>query len=116
MATLFVGAWNLVSRIKKWAAGSFIFCERAAFRKIGGLDQELFASEELDLFQRLKILAKEQLKRIVILDRHPLLTSGRKMQLYSKWEHLRFLSRTVFGIGKSLRSREECFTWYDGRR
>src|SRR5216117_1849014 len=30
---LLTGVWNAVSRINKWAAGSFIFCEAAAFRK-----------------------------------------------------------------------------------
>src|SRR6185295_6874481 len=45
-----VGAaiWNCISRTKKWAAGSFIFCETAAFRKIGGFDHSMFMAEELD--------------------------------------------------------------------
>src|SRR5262249_17049727 len=51
---LITGAWNLLSRVQKWAPGSFLFCEAAAFRQIGGFNQELYASEELELFQRLK--------------------------------------------------------------
>src|ERR1043166_6202901 len=30
---LITGFWNLLSRWKRWLAGSFIFCEAAAFRK-----------------------------------------------------------------------------------
>jgi glycosyltransferase involved in cell wall biosynthesis len=116
VAKFITGAWNILSRITRWAPGSFIFCQRVAFQKIGGFNEELFATEEIELFQRLKKLAKGQGKRIVILGRHPLLTSARKMDLYSPWEHLRFVGRIVLRSGKPLRSRDECFTWYDGRR
>ena len=46
--------------------------EAAAFRQIGGFSDELFVSEEIDLSKRLKILAKQVGKKIVILHRHPL--------------------------------------------
>ncbi|NOT26896.1 MAG: glycosyltransferase, partial [Acidobacteria bacterium] len=36
-AVVFVGGcWNLTSRVTRWAAGSFIFCDAAAFRQAGG--------------------------------------------------------------------------------
>ena len=34
-------AWNAVSRLLKWAAGSFIFCEAVAFREAGGFSEAL---------------------------------------------------------------------------
>jgi len=108
--------WNCISRTTVLLAGSFIFCETAAFRRIGGFSLKLFASEELDLCKRLKELARDQGLRIVILNKHPLLTSARKFQLYSKWEYFRFLSRTVFGWGRNLESAQECHLWYDSRR
>ena len=110
------GLWNVISRVKKWAPGSFIFCEAKAFREVGGFSDKLFASEELELFRRLHKLARERGKKIVILHRHPLITSARKVHLYSKREHLRFLTRTVLSLGKTLKSAEQCPTWYDGRR
>lgn len=116
IASLIVSGWNLLSRIQKWAAGSFIFCEAAAFRDVGGFSRELYASEELDLFRRLKKLARRRRRRIVILHRHPLVTSARKMHLYTPGEHLRFLVKTILFFGRPLKSREECLTWYDGRR
>ena len=108
--------WNLISRVRKWAAGSFIFCETRAFREVEGFSAELFASEELDLFQRLHKLARSRRKKIVILRKHPLSTSARKAHLYTKGEHLRFFLRTAFSFGRTLRKAESCPTWYDGRR
>lgn len=110
------GLWNLISRIAKWTAGSFIFCQTAAFRKIGGFNMELFASEEIDLSKRLKKLARQEGKKVVILHRHPLLTSARKLSLYSRQEYLRFLTRAIFQPRKTTRDREACKPWYDGRR
>jgi glycosyltransferase involved in cell wall biosynthesis len=115
-ASLVLGLWNLVSRTTRWAAGSFIFCEAAAFREAGGFSEELYASEEIELFRRLKRLARRKGRSIVILHRHPLVTSSRKVRLYGWREMLRFMLRTVARRGSTLRSRAECFAWYDGRR
>ena len=106
-----LAAWNGISRVARWAAGSFVFCRAAAFRELGGFSTELYASEEIDFSRRLK-----RLGRFVILHRHPLLTSGRKARLYTKREFAAFFLRTVLRRGRTLRSRDECFAWYDGRR
>ena len=111
-----VGAWNLLSRATRWAAGSFIFCETAAFRALGGFSTELYAGEEIDLFRRLKRLARRERRTIVILHRHPLVTSARKTKLYRWREHLAVLGKIVSTGGRSLRRRDSCFPWYDGRR
>jgi glycosyltransferase involved in cell wall biosynthesis len=116
VAELITWTWNCASRLLKLLAGSFIFCEAATFRKIGGFSNELFVAEELDLAKRLKKLARETGKRIVILHRHPLVTSARKMKLYTAREHLVFLSRVIFSNGRMLRNRDAAHLWYDGRR
>jgi glycosyltransferase involved in cell wall biosynthesis len=108
--------WNLTSRWKKFLAGAFIFCETDAFRKLGGFSNEFFCAEELELSQRLKKLAEETGKCVVILHRHPLVTSARKMRLYSPWDHLRFLFRAIFDTRRAMGSRESAHMWYDGRR
>lgn len=108
--------WNSVSRALRWAAGSFIFCEAAGFRKVGGFNIELFASEEIDLSKRLKKLARAERKQVVILHRHPIVTSARKLRLYTAREHFAFLVKTILCGGRTLNSREACHTWYDGRR
>jgi glycosyltransferase involved in cell wall biosynthesis len=115
LAAMLTRGWNVLSRLKKWAPGSFIFCEREAFRGLGGFSQELYASEEIDLFVRLNRLARRTGKRVVILHRHPLVTSGRKVRLYTLREHVRFLTKVVMKPS-TLRNRAQCHTWYDGRR
>ena len=116
-AIAFVGwSWNTISRLTRWAAGSFMFCEAAAFREAGGFSQELYAAEEIDLFRRLKRVARRSGRTVVILCRHPVQTSARKTRLYTWRETLRFIWRTVVQRGRTLRSVEDCFSWYDGRR
>ena len=109
-----VGAWNLLSRTLRWAAGSFVFCDARAFRDIGGFSLELFAAEEIDFSRRLK--ARHRAREFVILHRHPLVTSDRKARLYTWREHLAFLRKMLVAGRRTLRSREACSVWYDGRR
>lgn len=113
----FVQGWTLVSRLAHWAAGSFVFVEAAAFRAVGGFNQALYASEEIDLSQRLNRLSRQRGRRPMrILTQHPMVTSGRKARLYTLGEHVRFLLRAALSFGRVLNRREACPIWYDGRR
>jgi glycosyltransferase involved in cell wall biosynthesis len=112
----FVGVWNAVSRACSWAAGSFMFCEASSFRRVGGFSQEIYAAEEIELSKRLKRLAREQGRSVVILHRHPLDTSDRKARLYTIREYLAFFLRMALSRGRVLRERDACYPWYDGRR
>jgi glycosyltransferase involved in cell wall biosynthesis len=115
-ANAFTALWNTVSRLGKYAAGSFIFCETVAFRQIGGFNNQLYASEEIDLSNRLRSLARTTGKRAVILHRHPIITSDRKVRLYSSRELFRIIFRATFIYRRTVRDREACHLWYDGRR
>jgi glycosyltransferase involved in cell wall biosynthesis len=111
-----VGIWNGISRLCHWFAGSFIFCSADAFRKVGGFSNEMFVAEEIDLSKRFKRLARAEGKQVVILHHHPMLTSARKMDLYSFGERFRFLAKAIFMGNRISRNREDCSIWYDGRR
>ena len=115
VAGLVTQLWNFTSRIQKLLAGSFIFVEAKAFRELGGFSLELFAAEELELSQRLKVLAKRSHRKIIVLHRHPIRTSARKMRLYTLRDHLKLLTRIAINR-RTLTKREECILWYDGRR
>jgi len=108
--------WNVLSYTARWMAGSFIFCETSVFQDLGGFDQTLFASEEIDFSRRLKRRAHLDGRRIRIIGRPRLHTSGRKVHLYSYGEYARLLWHTVRTRGGCLRRRESCAIWYDGRR
>ena len=111
-----VGFWNALSRINKWAAGSFVFCEAPAFREVGGFNQELYAGEEIDLFRRLKRLARRKARTIVILHRHALRSSDRKARFYTWGDIFTFMAKALFSGGRTLKNRDACYPWYDGRR
>ena len=111
-----IRAWNVLSRLNRWGAGSFIFCERAAFSELKGFSEDLYASEELDFFQRLKPLARRRGRKILILHRNPLHTSDRKVRLYGWRALLGFLGRFLLRPRRALRNPKDCSAWYDGRR
>jgi glycosyltransferase involved in cell wall biosynthesis len=116
LANWVTGIWNFLSRRLRLLAGSFIFCEAASFREIGGFSNEFFAGEELDLTRRLKEAARAKRKEILILHRHPLLTSPRKVELYSLRQHLWFMAKAFLLPGRTMRDRNACYIWYDGKR
>lgn len=108
--------WNGVSRLMRWVAGSFIFCETNAFRTVGGFSNEFFTGEELDLSRKLKRLARSRKKQVVIIWKYPLVTSARKVQLYRRSELGRFFVKAVLRPGATMKNRAACGPWYDGRR
>jgi glycosyltransferase involved in cell wall biosynthesis len=116
LARAVVRAWNTASRLNRWAAGSFIFCEAAAFRELGGFNLDFYAAEEIDLSRRLKRAARRRGRTISILHRHPLLTSDRKMRLYTPREIGTFMLRAAVAPRRMLSNPDRCFAWYDGRR
>ena len=115
-AAIAAEGWNFVSRFGHLLAGSFIMVDRNAFETVGGFSLEFYAGEELDLVRRLKAHGKPDCRRIVILHRHPLETSARKVRLYGPMETLGFLLRAVLRPRSTLRNRDSCFLWYDARR
>ena len=83
---------------------------RTAFEQIGGFDERYYVSEELHLSRALKHLGPF---RIV---RPPVVTSARKMRMYSGWQLLRWSVRLLFLGPRAWRKREGLEMWYDGRR
>ena len=107
---------NTVSRLRRLMAGSFIFVETAAFRQIGGFSAQFYAAEEIDLTHRLRPLARASNRRIVILSRTPLLTSARKVRLYTPLEIGRLILSAALRPKATLTDKQACHLWYDGRR
>jgi len=110
--------WKLWSVVFSHMAGSFIAVKADAFRGVGGFSHDFYAGEELDLSRRLSRWGKQQKprQRVRVLRGVPLRTSGRKARLYGFRENTLFLLRTLVTPFRTLKSREACFIWYDGRR
>jgi glycosyltransferase involved in cell wall biosynthesis len=113
---LVVWSWNALSIVTRWCAGSFLFCETAAFRAVGGFSEHLFISEDVELLMRLKRYARQSHRTIEILRRHPLQTSARKAHLYSPREFAMLHLRMLLSGGRVMRDRRRLPIWYDGRR
>ena len=118
MYALAASLWKLWSLVFSHMAGSFIAVDARAFREIEGFSTEFFAGEELDLSKRLSRWGKTQAPRrqVKVLSGVPLLTSGRKAHLYSSREHIRFVWRALRAPFRTMKRRESCDLWYDGRR
>ena len=91
-------------------AGAFLFTSRENFDEVGGFDETLFIGEEVYFS-----VALRKLGRFEILS-EPVLTSGRKLRLYSAGEILKHSLRVLLLGPRVARSRQGLGIWYDGRR
>ena len=117
-AVLFVFAWQ---RIGRWATGCFLFCRREAFEAVGGFNSEWFAAEERAMSIALREHGRREGMRWVIL-REKVVSSARKLRLFSTWELIGLFLRTIvsprgllFG-GDNLKSRDGLSYFYDAPR
>ncbi|HST29700.1 MAG TPA: glycosyltransferase [Chthoniobacterales bacterium] len=91
-------------------AGAFLFTTKKNFEAVGGFDESLFIGEEVYFS-----LALRKLGRFRILD-EPVITSGRKLRIYSAREILVHSFRVLLRGPSVARSRSGLNIWYDGRR
>jgi len=111
LADRLVKFWNWLSRTKKIAAGSFIFCLAQPFFEIGGFDEKTYAGEEIILSRKLGTWGKKHSLLFTIIEEHPVITSSRKFHWYSSLQiALLLFLFSVFPL--ALRSRSLCRFWY----
>ncbi|PYJ24873.1 MAG: glycosyl transferase family 2 [Verrucomicrobia bacterium] len=91
-------------------AGAFLFTSRRNFDAIGGFDEGYFVGEEV-FFS----LALRRLGRFKVL-REPIITSGRKLRMYSARQILGNFFAVVVRGPRAARSRAKLEMWYDGKR
>jgi glycosyltransferase involved in cell wall biosynthesis len=108
--------WKAMSILFRWAAGALIVCRHDAFREVGGFPQDLYALEEIELSKRLRKWGRQRNLQFVILTKHPLETSSRKVALYSGREITAQILRVFLGRRRTLRDKKHLSVWYDGRR
>ncbi|MCC5868774.1 MAG: glycosyltransferase [Gammaproteobacteria bacterium] len=104
-------AWNAISRRLRLAAGCFVFCTREAFEAVEGFNDRLYAGEEVFLSRRLARWGARQNQPFEVLDRPAVVTSARKVQWFSRWQHLAAVA-TVLVFPLALRSRRLSWFWY----
>jgi glycosyltransferase involved in cell wall biosynthesis len=107
---VFLRAFSVLYFGLNLGAGAFLFTTCHNFEAIGGFDEQHFAGEEVYFS-----LALRKLGRFKVL-REPVLTSGRKLRMYSAKEVLGTLSILILGGPRMARSRARLNLWYDGKR
>ena len=107
---IFVRAFCAVYFRLNLGAGAFLFTTRRNFDAIGGFDEQYYIGEEVYFS-----LALRKLGRFKVL-REPILTSGRKLRMYSARHVLARSFWIVLGGPSAARSRDKLDVWYDGKR
>ena len=94
----------------KLGAGAFLFTSRGNFEAVGGFDEQYFAGEEVYFTLALKKLAPFKILA------EPMVTSGRKLRMYSARHVLSSLFSIVIRGPRAARSRKHLDLWYNGAR
>jgi len=116
LTALMMPILNVGFRWRRFLHEPFMFIESAMFRKLGGFSLETFCGEDWELGQRLQKLAKETGKRFVILHRHSILTSARRLKEHSPLVSFKMLYYILFVPRRIKNSREKARRWYNERR
>jgi glycosyltransferase involved in cell wall biosynthesis len=101
--------WNTISKICKAPAGSFLFTRKDIFDVVGGFNEELYASEELDLGLKLKKHGKLKILK------HPIKTSPRKIHQFTRWEFFKLFFKVIVTRKGILKQRKDLDIWYERR-
>ena len=98
-----------IYRLGKVVGGSYLFCTWEAFEKVGGFDETVYGGEEVILSRSLKKLGG------FVLLKQRVLTSGRRLRIYSFWEIMRIIA-CLGTSGGRIEDRNTGWFWYDGKR
>lgn len=108
---LFLDCWNWISVKLGLAAGCFVYCQKDAFREVGGFSEEVFASEEIWLSRALGAWGKSRNMSFEIITQWPISTSGRKVDWYSQTK-LFLLFFPIMIFPPLVRVQSFCRAWY----
>lgn len=108
-ANFMLYTWNMISWTFQLPAGSYLFARKDIFDAVGGFNEELFASEELELGQK---LSKHGKLKIV---KHPVKTSPRKVHQFTMWEFFKLFCKVIITRQGVLKKREHLDIWYERR-
>ena len=109
-ARVFTRAFCALYFALNFGAGAFLFTTRKNFDSVGGFDEKLFIGEEIYFS-----LALRKLGRFRVL-REPIVTSGRKLRMYSAREVLGNSLSVILRGPRAAYSRDGLHIWYDGKR
>ncbi|MBS2037559.1 glycosyltransferase [bacterium] len=100
---------GLFCRLTQMSGGCILYCTRSTFDRLEGFNTRLYAGEELDFAHRVKKIGRF---RVVP---HAVITSGRKIRLYTGGELLAMVWRLFWKGPRALYDRNGLELWYQRR-
>lgn len=85
---IYLRLWRVVGRLLGMAQGATQFCRREAFDALGGYDETLFMGEDVDLYWRLKRLARRRRGVVRMLEGVRVAPSTRRFDQWGLWRTL----------------------------
>jgi len=104
--------WNLFSRTFGYFAGCFVFCRKDLFISCGGFPETHYAGEEILFRKRIKKQCSETGFKLMVLDRHHVTSSARKLLWYGDLSMIKLLLPTLL-LPFVLQNKKFCRFWYD---
>jgi len=102
---------ELWQRVFNWKLGATQFCRKSVFQTIGGYDETIFMSEDVQFYRRLTKYAKQKDGHLFFVEEPRVITSARRFDKMSLWKTL-LLTHPLFFV---LTSRKKRFwkDWYE---
>lgn len=116
LGQVIINAWNQYAVKNKIFTGCFIWVQRDWFFAIGQFDEKLFICEDVDFSNRINKESKRHGQNTQLIKNTYVITSDRKLRLFSIFEHLWFWIYFRFNREKTITTRSLCSMWYSGRR
>ena len=103
--------WRLIGKLFGMAQGATQFYRKDMFLTLNGYDETLFMGEDVDLFWRLRKLAKQQRGRVARIDDIKVTPSARRFDQWPLWRTLVWTNPVVILFFR----RRKAFwsSWYD---
>lgn len=115
---LFKYVFNYLLALKNVTVGPFLYCDRKAFRCVGGFDEALYAGEEFSLARLLKKEGEKTHKnwQIIKYDKaHRIITSSRRCGRFGVIGMALKNAHLLWNLKRKLKEKKECHFWYDDR-
>ena len=109
---------NFVLLLRNVTVGPFLYCDREAFLRTGGFDEEFYAAEEFVLAKRMQTEGRRLNRPWKIIRHgktHRVVTSSRRL---GRWGGLGMALKNVHLLwqsGRKLREKDHCSHWYGAR-
>ncbi len=115
---IFKFAVNYPLALKNVTVGPFLYCDSAAFHRVGGFDDALYAAEEFSLAKRLKTEGGKEKKSWKIIKynkNHRIITSNRKFEKFGGLEMAMQNVHLIWKPHEKIKQKDQCRFWYGER-